>query len=36
MMIRELIEKNRTYRQFCQDVEVSLETLRDLIGERYI
>ena len=31
MMIRELIEKNRTYRRFYQDVEVSKETLRELI-----
>jgi len=31
MMIRELIEKNRTYRRFYQDVEVSQETLRELI-----
>jgi len=31
MMIRELIEKNRTYRRFYQDVEVSRETLRELI-----
>src|SRR5665648_595682 len=31
MMIRELIEKNRTYRRFYQDVEVSRETLRGLI-----
>ena len=30
-MIRELIEKNRTYRRFYQDVEVSKDTLRDLI-----
>ena len=31
MMIRELIAKNRTYRRFYQDVEVSQETLRELI-----
>lgn len=31
MMIRELIEKNRTYRRFYQDQEVSQETLRELI-----
>lgn len=31
MMIRELIEKNRTYRRFYQDVEVSQEALVDLI-----
>ncbi len=31
MMIRELIEKTRTYRRFYQDEEVSLETLRELI-----
>lgn len=31
MMIHELIEKNRTYRRFYQDVEVSQETLRELI-----
>ena len=30
-MIRELIEKNRTYRRFYQDEDVSMETLRDLI-----
>jgi nitroreductase len=30
-MIRELIEKNRTYRRFYQDVEVSQDALRDLI-----
>lgn len=32
MMLRELIEKNRTYRRFYQDVEVSQETLRELIN----
>ena len=31
MTIRELIEKNRTYRRFYQDVEVSLQSLRELI-----
>lgn len=31
MKIRELIEKNRTYRRFYQEVEVSMETLRGLI-----
>ena len=31
MMIRELIEKNRTYRRFYQDVAVSQETLREFI-----
>ena len=31
MMIRELIEKNRTYRRFYQEVEVSQETLRELV-----
>lgn len=31
MVIRELIEKNRTYRRFYQDVEVTQETLRELI-----
>jgi len=31
MMIRELIEKNRTYRRFYQDVEVSHDALRGLI-----
>ncbi len=31
MKIRELIEKNRTYRRFYQDVEVSQEALVDLI-----
>jgi len=30
-MIRELIEKNRSYRRFYQDVEVSQETLRELV-----
>lgn len=31
MAIRELIEKNRTYRRFYQNVEVSQEDLRELI-----
>ena len=31
MTIRELIEKNRTYRRFYQDVEVSMESLRELV-----
>ena len=31
MTVRELIEKNRTYRRFYQDVEVSMETLRELV-----
>ena len=31
MTLRELIEKNRTYRRFYQDVEVSKEGLRELI-----
>ncbi|SHI52589.1 nitroreductase family protein [Desulfosporosinus lacus] len=30
-MIRELIEKNRTYRRFYQDIEVTCETLKDLV-----
>ena len=31
MKIRELIEKNRSYRRFYQDAEVSQESLRELI-----
>jgi nitroreductase len=30
-MIRELIEKNRTYRRFYQDVKINKETLEELI-----
>lgn len=31
MTIRELIEKTRTYRRFYQDVEVSMESLREVV-----
>jgi nitroreductase len=31
MAFRDLIEKNRSYRRFHQDVQVSSETLRDLV-----
>ncbi|MBN1755384.1 nitroreductase family protein [bacterium] len=31
-MIRELIEKNRSYRRFFQDHQISGETLRELVG----
>lgn len=31
MMLHELIKKNRTYRRFYQDVEISRDTLRELI-----
>lgn len=31
-MLQELVLKNRSYRRFHQDVPVSLETLRELIG----
>ena len=30
-MIRELVEKNRSYRRFYEDVPVSVETLRELV-----
>lgn len=31
-MLKDLVYKNRSYRRFYQDVPVSLETLRELIG----
>ncbi len=30
-MLRDLIEKNRSYRRFQQDVAVDLQTLRELV-----
>ncbi|HVO84231.1 MAG TPA: nitroreductase family protein [Syntrophobacteria bacterium] len=30
-MIRELVERNRSYRRFYQDVRIALETLRELV-----
>ena len=32
MLLKEMVEKNRSYRRFYQDVEIKRETLEELVS----